>query len=75
MSPAPTSTGSADAAVTVTVAVPEIPLALAEIVALPEATAVTSPLFDTVATELFDVPHVYVGVTLPGEGVAVSCTV
>src|ERR1041385_3512887 len=46
------ATVAVDGAVTVTAAVPVIPPLVAEVVAEPGATAVTSPLADTVATEV-----------------------
>ena len=75
MSPAPTITGSpgGGAVVTVMLDVPVTPLPLALIVAVPGATAVTSPDEETVATPSFDDDQLMVVVALAGETVAVTC--
>jgi hypothetical protein len=65
--------------VTVIVAVPLLPPALAVIVAVPAATAVTTPLDETVATDAALELHVTVcpetGLPFPSTGVAVSACV
>src|SRR3989442_4986689 len=74
-----TVTEATGATVTVTVAVPLFPSLVAVSVAVPGATALTSPVADTVATPAALVVHVTARPvnTLPAEslGVAVSCTV
>lgn len=65
--------------VTVTAAVPVTPSTVAEIVALPTATAVTTPLLLTVATAVFPELHITgrpVSVAPPASrALAVSCRV
>jgi hypothetical protein len=62
--------------VTVTVAVPVFPSVVAEIVAVPAPTPVTSPAAETVATALFDdvqvIPNPVMALPLTSVGVAVS---
>src|SRR5438309_2164435 len=64
---------------TVMAAVPLCPSLVAVIVAEPATTPVTSPLPVTVATAVFELPHVIVrpvsGLPFASLGVAVSCTV
>jgi hypothetical protein len=71
--------GTGGVSVTVTVAVPERPSLVAVIVADPGATAVTSPVADTVATAVPELDHVTArpsrGTPLADCGVAVSCAV
>ena len=55
--------------------VPLFPPVLAEIVTLPAATPVTSPVEDTVATALLDDAHTIKPALLGGDTVAVSWTV
>jgi len=56
----------------VIVELPLTPPALALIDAVPGATAVTSPVDDTVATPVFDEPHVKLLAELGGDAAAVS---
>jgi hypothetical protein len=72
MSPAPTITSpGGGGALTVINALPDLPPAVAVIVAVPAATPVTSPDCVTVATELFELAHVNDGACV-GFDVAVS---
>src|SRR5207245_2647052 len=74
-----TVTEATGTAVTVTTDVPLLPSDVAVIVADPTATAVTSPLPSTVATEVLSLAHVITrpdnGLPLASFGVAVSCSV
>ena len=74
-----TVTEATGAAETVTAVLPVFPSLVAVIVAEPTATAVTRPLLDTFATDVFDDDHVIVrppnAVPVESRGVAVIVTV